>query len=221
MTMRCATARRWMMDVVAAKLPQRRAVALRGHLDACPACREELRRTEALESALKALAVAPPIPPRVEAETLRRVRELRAQPAATPGGLRSWRWIAVGVPACATAMLVLLVARGLEQESVGARHARVVPSTAAPPTTDLPQPGTQRGARQRPAASQLARQERPDRGPVVAAPATATRGREVPDELLARPDLFVDLPLLTQMEKLEHFEAIVSVAPESAEQPNG
>jgi hypothetical protein len=44
---------------------------------------------------------------------------------------------------------------------------------------------------------------------------------EPPAELAAAPDLFVDLPILRNMEKLEHFEAISTTTLDDGDQSNG
>ena len=52
--------------------------------------------------------------------------------------------------------------------------------------------------------------------------ATATVPAEPPPELAAAPELFVDLPLLRNMEKLEHFETIrTTTLDDGEEQSNG
>jgi hypothetical protein len=59
---------------------------------------------------------------------------------------------------------------------------------------------------------------------------TARRKVKVPDEppaeLASRPDLFVDLSLLAELEKIEHFDSIAGMesdptAPEGTEPSNG
>src|SRR5207247_510823 len=67
-----------------------------------------------------------------------------------------------------------------------------------------------------------------DKPPLVASrerggpQATATVPAEPPPELAAAPELFVDLPLLRNMEKLEHFETIrTTTLDDGEEQSNG
>jgi hypothetical protein len=65
--------------------------------------------------------------------------------------------------------------------------------------------------------------------PQEATPAVVARGRpieptpaEPPQELADRPDLFIDLPILRHMEKLEHYEQIeTSSSPDAPGGPAG
>jgi len=67
-----------------------------------------------------------------------------------------------------------------------------------------------------------------DKPPLVASRSDATRRRrrpfprKPPPQLAAAPELFMDLPLLRNMEKLEHFEAIrTTTLDDGGEQSNG
>jgi hypothetical protein len=113
------------------------------------------------------------------------VRAVRA--AADPPAVRRGRWW-LGVPALAGAAALVLAIR------------------ASVPPPGQPSTAPQFGAVALPAV---------DRTPARVgwdAPGDRRSQRSVPSqpppELAARPDLFVDLPMLRNLERLEHFEAI-------------
>jgi hypothetical protein len=61
--------------------------------------------------------------------------------------------------------------------------------------------------------------------PTPAAPTPEAKHQPVPveppAELAARPDLFVEMPILRNMEKLDHFEAIRTTTVEDTPAPSG
>jgi hypothetical protein len=164
------------------ELSGRRRRALDRHLARCAACREEMAVSGRLADALAQLPMAAEVPAAVEQATLRRVRMLAADE-----GERA-PWLRVFVPALATASIVVLAVLGTVRLPSG-----------RPPT----RPGTAQTAARRP--------EKPVAVAEAGQPARpARRGRPPgpPPALAAAPELFVDLPLLHNMEKLEHFDAI-------------
>jgi len=186
--MRCRTARRWITSDLAGELSPARAGRLAQHVERCEGCRRERGAYAALDRALAALPPEAELPPRLEQDTLRRVR-LAAADEPPAAGMWRWRWLRVAAPALAAAAVLLLAVRGTESP--------VEPSHGQPPTVS--------GAPHRPAA-------------IPPAPRTARRRRgaepvpsiptDPPPELAARPDLFINLPVLRNMEKLQHYEAI-------------
>jgi anti-sigma factor RsiW len=168
------------------ELGGRRRRALDRHLARCAGCREEMAVSARLADALALLPLAADVPAAIEQATLRRVRMLAADEGE--GRIARAPWLRVFGPALATAGMVVLA----------------LVATLRLPSGRLPQ---------RPAAEQTAarRREKPVAVADAAPPARATPRKHPPGPppaLAAAPELFVDLPLLHNMEKLEHFDAI-------------
>jgi len=180
--MRCQRAHQWMAAAVDGELAPRRRRALDRHLAACATCREELTATERMLAVLEALPMEAPVSVALEQATLRRVR-LAAADEAERGPAVRWRtWLPLPAFAVATAAVVVL-AIGIVQRTgqVPAPVPAVRPSgTAAQPVAKAP----------------------------VAESPKAPLPAEPPPKLAEAPDLFMDLPILRNMDKLRHFEAI-------------
>lgn len=183
--MRCQRAHQWMAAAVDGELAPRRRRALDRHVAACASCRAELTATERTLAVLEGLPMEAPVSAALEQATLRRVR-LAAADEAERGPAVRWRtWLPLPAFAVATAAVVVL-AIGIVQRTgqVPAPVAAVRPSgTAAQPVAKAPAGESPKVAR----------------APIPAEP---------PPKLAEAPDLFVDLPILRNMDKLKHFEAI-------------
>jgi len=179
--MRCGRARKLMTAAVDGELSPGRRAALDRHLAGCPVCRGEQAVTERMLGVLDALPMAASIPERLEQATLRRVRVLAAEEEERATSARWRAWLPLPAVAIATvATLVLAIA-------ITPRGTDIGPSA----------PARQRVARvARPSVSVREARVRPF--PPV----------EPPPELAAAPELFVDLPLLRNLDKVKHFEAI-------------
>jgi hypothetical protein len=196
MFMRCRTARRWLTRELAGELPPRRVEQLARHVERCEDCRREQVAYAALDRALGLLPTAAELPPRFEQDTLRRVR-VAADDADPREPGRIGRWVLLGAPA-----LAATAALGL------ALHGGAPPDTGRVPTTAKAGGNTPA----KPAAVELAQGE----APTPATPQAGARPRRIvqavpgdpPPELAARADLFVDLPMLRNLDKLQHYEAI-------------
>jgi len=204
--MRCRRATRWMVTALDGELPARRRRVLDDHLARCPVCRGEMASTAAVLEGLGGLATSSEVPARLEQATFRRVRLLAAAEAERAAE-RGW-WMRLRLPALGLATAVVaFVAVGLMR------------GTSDHPVASRPGGGGRRVVAQAPAK---------DRPPLVASrdgrgpKATAILPAEPPPELAAAPELFMDLPLLRNMEKLEHFEAIrMTTLDDGDEQSNG
>lgn len=247
--MRCGTAREWLTSAIDGELTARQRHELDAHLAGCPACTAERRQTARLLGALSTLAADTTLPPRLEQDTLRRVRQLAAEEAeraTEPGRVRFGRWLGLGLPALAAAAVVVLALRSAVPPPAPGPVASVAPETTresqpAPP----PAPAARRPApvREKPPVA-VARQDPPaaasddpaeapatlakrDADPArAAAPADARPGEDLPNEpppeLIARPDLFRDLPILQNMEKLQNYDAIETTTVDAPHRgPNG
>ncbi len=185
--MRCQRAQKWMAAAVDGELSPRRRRALDGHLAACSACRRELAVTDRMLGALEALPMEAPVSAGLEQATLRRVRLAAADEAErAPGG--GWRsWLPLPAFAVATAA-VLVLAIGIVR-----------------PTGEVPAPVAV-GSPSRAPGQPMAKA--PPVAPSKTRPAQAPLPPELPAKLAEAPDLFMDLPILRNMDKLRHFEAI-------------
>ena len=192
--MRCARAQALMTTAVDAELSPWRRRGLERHLAGCTGCAAEMTATRTLLQAVGGLVGEAEVPSALEQATLRRVRLLAAEetePASRPA------WWRLPVPAVAVAGVAALAL------AVGLWRSAPAP-TGSPPERlasreDTAEP---RGM----AAASVAR-------PPVAAAERAARPRsepppEPPAELAAAPDLVMDMPLLKNLEKVEHFESI-------------
>jgi len=181
--MRCQRARKSMTAAVDGELSPRRRRALDGHLAACAACRRELAVTERMLTALEGLPMEAAVSARLEQATLRRVRLAAADEAERAPASRWTRWLPLPAFALATAA-VLVLAIGIVRrtgEVPGAPAVRPAPKVDA-----------------RDAAQAL----RPPRRIAKALPA------EPPAKLAEAPDLFVDMSIIRNLDKMTHFEAI-------------
>ena len=202
--MRCRTAQTWIVAARDGELGARQRRALDRHLGQCAQCRTERVSIEGVLAALDDLAAPPDVPARLEADVLRQVRGLAAERGADAAfGVGPWfRRLAPALTA--TAVVALAV--------IGMRSGDVTPprpvacAAAAPPIAKAAPPAAERTA--------VARR------PKVRAPV------EPPAELASRPDLFVDLPILRDLDKLQHFDAIATMeegdptAPDDAPEPS-
>ena len=183
--MRCQRARKSMTAAVDGELSPRRRRALDGHLAACAACRRELAVTERMLTALEGLPMEAAVPVRLEQATLRRVRLAAADEAERAPASRWTRWLPLPAFALATAA-VLVLAIGIVRrtgEVPGAPAVRPAPKVDARDVAQAP--------------SSLRR-------PFAKAPLPA----EPPTKLAEAPELFMDMPIIRNLDKLTHFEAI-------------
>ena len=180
--MRCRTAQTWIVAARDGELGARQRRALDRHLGQCATCRTERVSIEGVLSALDDLSVGTDVPARLEADVLRQVRGLAADGAAGDPSAAALAWLRRIAPALgATAVVALAV--------IGVR------------TADVPAPDQ----RTRVAAPAPAKVER------LARRAKAKAPTEPPAELASRPDLFVDLPMLRELDKLQHFDSIATM----------
>ena len=181
--MRCQRARKWMTAAVDGELSPRRRRALDGHLAACAACRHELAVTERMLTALEGLPMEAAVSARLEQATLRRVRLAAADEAERAPASRWTRWLPLPAFALATAA-VLVLAIGIVRRTGDVPGA---PAVRPAPKVDAQAP-----------PSPLS----PPRRIVKALPA------EPPAKLAEAPELFVDMPIIRNLDKMTHFEAI-------------
>src|SRR5262245_34887177 len=94
--MRCQTARQWITRHLAGELAPGRIGRLERHVERCEGCRRERAAYAALDRALGLLPLAATVSPRLEQDTLRRIRLAAADPPAPRRG-----WLRIAVPALA------------------------------------------------------------------------------------------------------------------------
>ena len=213
----CRSVQRQLVPYVDGRLTGRRHVAVAAHLEGCRACSvaaDGLRELHALLDSQPEAAV----PPEFEAEVIRRIRG--GEPESST--LQIGRWLlplAAGV--CAVGVALLYVGHGVRGpeepsgESVAAAVARR-PLPGGP--TALPM-GAMRGAGRGASAGHEAPEvERPAAQPGErrTEESFAEASKELPPDLFGALDLFVDFPVIWQLEKFEHYEAIWSLSDHEA-----
>jgi len=208
--MRCRTAETWIVAARDGELTERQRRALDRHLAECGACRAERVSLEGVLSALDALEPAREVPARLEADVFRQVRALAADGAGAP----AWtlpQWLRLGVPAIAATAVVALAVVGVRSSEVAVPPARTKVAVAERPHAATPA-----------AAPAVAKAEA--EAPVVARRAKSRAPVDPPAELASRPDLFVDLPMLREFDKMQHFDSIATMEDADggeAPSPNG
>ena len=207
--MRCRTAQTWIVAARDGELDERERRALERHLAECGACRAEQVSLEGVLAALDALAPAREVPARLEADVFRQVRGLAAEGAG--GGWELPQWLRRGVPAIAATAVVASAVVGMRPSQVGMPGARTPVTVAARPRATVPAaaPAEIAKAEETPAAARRVK----SRAPI-----------DPPAELASRPDLFVDLPMLRELDKMQHFDSIATMEDSDggeAPSPNG
>jgi hypothetical protein len=184
--MRCRTAHSFLITARDGELTARRRRALDRHLSHCAACRTEQVTIEGVLAALDRLPDATDVPARLEQNVMRKVRALADEPVGWGASLDPSRWLRTLAPTIAAGAVAGLAIFGL-------RSTTERPLDAVPP----------------PAPAAVARRDE------AAAPAARRAKTRVPDEppaeLASRPELFVDLPVLRNLDKLQHFESIATM----------
>jgi len=182
------------------ELSPRHRGALEEHLAECSACRDELAATERVLAAVADLPMEAEVPAPLEQETLRRVRIAAAEEAEQLAA-RRWWW-RLRVPAVAITALAALLLVIVGHDEVDKKAPAPAPTAVA---ARAPEPTPTRERRDTPRAAVT---EAQPPTAVAQAPETPPAPAELPTALTERPDLFVELPILRNMEKLEHFEQI-------------
>jgi anti-sigma factor RsiW len=191
MVMRCRGARRKILAALDGELSTAEGEALNAHLSGCEPCRTAADEIARLHRALTAMPQATDLPAGLEAATLRRVRGVLATEGPARARFEAGRWWWVAAPLAATLAGVLVwrsVPGGPPTEShLGA--AKPSPAPISPPA------GEQIASRPATAAGR-------DSSPDAAAP---------PPQVAETLDLFLEMPILENMEKLQNFDAIRTV----------
>jgi Putative zinc-finger len=203
--MRCRRAERWMTMALAGELSDRRSQRLTEHMEGCAGCRREWEAYTALERVLGSLPLETVLPPRLEQVTLRNARLAEAEATKTRR-----RWLGIAVPALAATAVVVVAAR------LSLQDTEPVPAPApAAPTRVLTAPPSRAPGR----VAERAPAPAPSASPAAPQRRRVARGvpSQPPPELAARPDLFVNLPLLRNLDKVQHYEAIQTIAVDGAQ----
>jgi len=200
------------------ELSPRRRRALDRHVERCRTCQGEMDSSRHLLTALAALPMDAPVSPQLEQATLRRVRVEAAEVAGRQSGagtLRSWVF-GLSIPAFAAAVVVVVaVMATMRAPQPAHKAANEVVAQAPRPTGDS---GAHQARTAAPTSRVVARAARD-----TAVPVTASLPADVPPELAAAPELFMELPLLRNLEKLQHYDAILHATgePSGERQTNG
>jgi hypothetical protein len=172
------------------------AAALAAHVASCESCRRTQGETDRLMAALGTLPGEAAVHAGIEARTMRRVHDV----LDTERSRRPWRLLAQWLPApalAAVAMAVIVSWWPATPESPSPLPGRPMASRAVP--ADGPDARLARAGGSTERATDGAR-----RAEAVAEPAQAAP----PAELAGAVDMFLELPILEHMEKLQNFETI-------------
>jgi anti-sigma factor RsiW len=180
----------------------RRPVA--AHLSTCLGCRREVER---LGSVQRWVSDLPPIEPSADFATnfWRRMNAAEAAVSTLHPRRRVWQ---LAVPALAAAAVLALVARSL-----------VTSPTTAPSAPAAAKQVAAAPARKAPAGA--ANQAAPPAEPAQVANADNQLPEDLPPELVEHPELFLRLPVVRRLEKLEHFEEVRQQTPEGGNSQDG
>jgi hypothetical protein len=207
--MRCRTAQTWSVAARDGELDVRQRRALDRHLAECGACRAEQVSIEGVLAALDTLAPAREVPARLEADVFRQVRGIAAEGAG--GGWALPQWFRRGVPAIAATAVLAIAIVGVRSSQVGAPERRTNVAVAERPRVTTPAAAP---------AQVVAKAE----APAVARRAKSRAPIDPPAELASRPDLFMDLPMIRDLDKMQHFDSIATMEDTDggeAPSPNG
>lgn len=204
--MRCERAQQWLVEAIEESLAPRRRRTLDDHLATCGSCRKEIETTERLFGALDLLPMEAEVPARLEQSTLRAVRVAAAEEderkAERASGFRLWgfRWFRVMVPAFAAAATVVIAFVATQRWTPEPSRVASGLAVAAPAREQVA-----KAAHATPRVVAAAKPTPHDARPQIAAAAIPV---DLPTELSQRPELLFALPILHNMDKLEHFEKI-------------
>ena len=170
-------------------------VRIEAHTATCLTCRREMDRIGKMNALLTALPRIEPSP-EFEASMWQRL-EAEIAPRARRRGFRPAMW---GVPLAAAAALALVWYSSISPTAPTAPGGgtNVVRAPQAAPAARVD--AIAQAERQAPAAA-------PAEAPVEHAKAELAP-EDLPPELLEHPELFLRLPVVRRLEKLEHFEEV-------------
>jgi len=216
-----------MLPYVDGRLSDREYAAVGAHLQHCPTCAGEVAAVRGLCELLD--QDTPEMVPRgLENATMRRIREGEAAEEETQGR----RWLLPLAAGLAAAGLAVYLSGGGKRltggrdrlELASKRNEREVAATApkgpsvAEPSEDVPggAPAQFAGTARRAGAGGPAGEVHP-----VGRETRVAATDELPLELRDTLGLFVDFPIIDELDKFEHYDSIWSVTNEHAGRPRG
>jgi hypothetical protein len=221
-TFRCWLARGDLTALAEGELRPWRASWVSGHVEGCAGCAslyDEIQKSVNLQRGLlrRAMDAAP------RSDVVRMLREVRGRLAEDAEPSRRWVWQPAAVGALAVAALaVLFFVRDVERQPGRPRSAAVGRAAKGPvtaPGVEQRVEGAGASSGQEQKSESLGGQEalaRADRLPrptleIGAGSQDRRSPEELPSELLAKPDLFVDYGMMVRLEALENFEHVRSL----------
>jgi hypothetical protein len=182
--MGCRTAYTSMVAARDGALGARRRRALDRHLEQCESCRAEQVAVEDVLAVLDRLPTVVDVPARLEQQVMRRVRALAEEEPHGPLAERLGRWLRSAGPALAAGAVAMVALVGLQTATDHTPPVAKRPPVAAATRAD---------------ATVVAR------GPKTPPPV------DPPPALASQPDLYVDLPVLRNLDKLRHYDSIATM----------
>jgi hypothetical protein len=213
--MHCDRARTIMISAMDEPITDAQRRELAAHVRGCERCEREQRQLERLTAALDRLGDEVAVPPGLEGEVLRRIREPAEAGPSLIERLRAWMSPPALAAACAAGLiLVLTLAERATPPVVAPRpvaRAPVEPGMA-PTVTARATPAARGGAGT-------------DDGEAVVMASASDRWTSPdgppPAELEGALPLLLDLPILRNMEKLEHYDNIATTTLADEEEKSG
>jgi hypothetical protein len=220
---RCWLTRRHLTALADGELPRWRACRVSRHLECCAACASfyaAIRGSVKIQSDLLRHAVDATVRP----DVVRMLHQVRGRLADNPDPSRGWVWqpAAVGVLVVAALAVFFLVhdieRKGAQAPSVGPAALAKAPARPRGVAGDVRESGALAGQERQPGGleQQQALAAREDHLP---RPTDETRvgaqheplPEDLPAELLAKPDLFVDYGMMVRLDALENFDHVQSL----------
>jgi len=165
--------------------------ALNAHLNGCEPCRTAADEIARLHRALTAMPRAADLPAGLKVATLRRVQGVLATEGRARARFEAGRWWWVAAPLAATLAGVLLW-RSLPGGPPSGSHLVAAKHSSAPVSP--------------PAAEQIA-----SRAATAPGRDSSPDAPSPPPQVAEALDLFLEMPILENMEKLQNFDAIRTV----------
>ncbi len=231
--MRCRGVQRRMLPYVDGRLTDTEYAAVGAHLQRCPSCAGELaavrRLCEMLDRGMARADASGTVPTALENATMRRIRGVEAAAEEGP----RWRWLlpwATGLAAAGLALYLTYVTEGRDPTGPGAKRGEHEVAAVAPEAGLVVEPSDDGSATSATSAQLAAAPRRkkgvadPTKGEAAlggAGEARVSSTEELPTELRHTPDLFVDFPIIDELDKFEHYDSIWSVTNEHGGRPRG
>jgi hypothetical protein len=216
--MRCRSVQRRLVAYLDGELASREHATVAAHIDGCVTCAAEARRLRRLYGLVDSARATPSVR-HLESELRMRLLQLPVEPAVLAPPNRRRRW-AAPVALASAAGAGLLVGRLVLGErwpaGEGMGGAQSIPMRPTPPAGIAAAPAsTEQGIMAAAPGGRdpmvAERASDASLSPVVPSESMATAARDaIPAELREAFDLFIEFPIIRELDKFEHYDAIMA-----------